>query len=142
MLDRSRLPAQRPLLVVFERPGCAACERFHRRVLGDKAIRRLIADYDAVQLDASDERGRIVTPDGEKTTPADWYRSLGLSYQPAVLFFDEQGEEVMRIDSETQRFRMEGSLQLVLEGTDPEDAQLQRWRRTKAIERFQRPDEG
>jgi hypothetical protein len=59
-----------------------------------------------------------------------------------VLFFDEQGEEVMRIDSEAQRVRMEGSLQLVLEGTAPKEAQLQRWRRRKAIERFQRPDEG
>jgi len=74
--------------------------------------------------------------------PADWYRSLGLSYQPAVLFFDEQGEEVMRIDSEAQRVRMEGSLQLVLEGTAPDEPQLQRSRRSKAIERFQRPDEG
>jgi thioredoxin-related protein len=141
MLDRSRMPAQRPLLVVFERPGCDACERFHRRVLGDKPVRRLIGEYEAVQLDASDEHGRVVTPNGDKTTPAAWYRRLGLSYQPAVLFFDQQGKEIMRIDSETQRFRMEGSLQLVLEGANPEDAQLQRWRRTKAIERFQRRED-
>jgi thioredoxin-related protein len=142
MLDRSRVPAQQPLLVVFEQPGCDACERFHRRVLCDKSIRRLIGDYEAVQLDASDDHGRVVTPDGDKTTPAAWYRRLGLNYQPAVVFFDRQGKEIMRIDSETQRFRMEGSLQLVLEGSDTEDAQLQRWRRTKAIERFQRPEEG
>jgi thioredoxin-related protein len=138
MLDRSAMPAQQPLLVVFERPGCRSCERFHQRVLQDKSIRRLIGEYEAVQLDASDEQGRIVTPDGEKTSPASWYRRLGLNYHPAILFFDEGGQEVMRLDSETLRFRMEGSLQLVLERAYEQDAQLQRWRRSKAIESIQR----
>jgi len=142
LLDRSRIPAQRPLLVVFDASGCAACERFHRRVLQDKAVRRLIGEYDAVQLDARDEQGRVVTPSGEKTSPASWYRQLGLSYLPAILFFDERGREAMRIDSETLRFRMEGSLQLVLERAHEDDPQLQRWRRTKAIESVQRRSEG
>lgn len=142
MLQRSAIAAQQPLLVVFERPGCDACERFHRRVLQDKAIRRLIGDFEAVQLDASDEQGRIVTPGGEKTSPAAWYRQLGLSYYPAILFFDEKGNEVMRLDSETLRFRMEGSLQLVLERAYEKDAQLQRWRRAKAIESIQRRNDG
>ncbi len=134
MLDRGRMPAQRPLLVVFEEPGCAACDRFDRRVLSDKSVRRLIGDYQAVQLDASDEQGRVVTPDGGKASPAQWYGELGLNYLPAILFFDEHGNEVMRLDSETLRYRMEGSLQLVLERAYEQDAQLQRWRRAKAIE--------
>jgi thioredoxin-related protein len=138
MLDRSRIPAQAPLLVVFEESGCGACERFHRRVLQDKSIRRLIGEYQAVQLDAGDKQGRVVTPDGDKTTSAAWYRQLGLNYLPAILFFDEHGKEVMRLDSETLRYRMEGSLQLVLERAYEEDPQLQRWRRVKAIESIQR----
>jgi hypothetical protein len=142
MLDRSRLSAERPLLVVFEESGCAACERFHRRVLQDKSIRRLIGEYEAVQLDARDEGGRVMTPAGEKRSPSEWYRKLGLNYLPAILFFDERGNEVMRLDSETLRFRMEGSLQLVLERAYEQDAQLQRWRRTKAIESIQRRSAG
>jgi thioredoxin-related protein len=142
MLDRSQLPAQRLLLVLFEHPGCAACERFHRRVLQDKSVRRLIGEYEAVQLDASDEAGRVVTPDGSKVSPAAWYRRLGLNYAPAMVFFDEHGDEVMRLDSETLRFRMEGSLQLVLERAYEQDPQLQRWRRAKAIESIQRRQGG
>jgi thioredoxin-related protein len=138
MLDRSRMAAGQPLLVVFEEANCEACERFHRRVLGDKAVRRLMGEFDAVQLDASDGERGLITPAGERTTPAGWYRQLGLNYQPAVLFFDANGREIMRIDSETQRFRMEGSLQMVLDGAAAETAQLQRWRRGKAISRFQR----
>jgi thioredoxin-related protein len=142
MLGRSQFPAQRFLLVLFERPGCAACERFHRRVLRDKSIRRLIGEYEAVQLDATDEAGRVVTPDGSKLSPAAWYRRLDLNYLPAMVFFDEHGDEVMRLDSETQRFRMEGSLQLVLERAYEQDPQLQRWRRAKAIESIQRRQGG
>jgi len=142
MLDRSRLSAERPLLVVFEGSACPACERFHRRVLQDKSIRRLIGEYEAVQLDARDVKGRVVTPAGAKTSPADWYRELELNYLPAILFFDEGGNEVMRLDSETLRFRMEGSLQLVLERAYEQDAQLQRWRRAKAIESIQRRSAG
>jgi len=142
MLDRSRIPAQRPLLAVFEGPKCADCERFHQRVLQEKSIRRLIGEYEAVQLDVSDEHGRVVTPDGGKTSPAGWYRKLGLNYLPTILFFDDHGKEAMRLDSETLRFRMEGSLQLVLERAHEEDAQLQRWRRVKAIESIQRQSGG
>jgi len=40
----------------------------------------------------------------------------------------------LRLDSETLRYRMEGTLQLVLERAYENDAQLQRWRREKAIE--------
>jgi hypothetical protein len=111
-------------------------------VLQDKAVRRLIGEYEAVQLNAGDEAGRVVTPKGERRSPADWYRALGLNYLPAILFFDEDGEEVMRLDSETLRFRMEGSLQLVLERAHEQDAQLQRWRRTKAIESIRRRGTG
>ena len=74
--------------------------------------------------------------------PSDWYRELGLNYLPAIVFFDERGKEVMRLDSETLRFRMEGSLQLVLERGYERDAQLQRWRRAKAIESIERRSAG
>jgi thioredoxin-related protein len=132
MLDRSVFAAQNPLMVVFETPHCTSCERFHKRVLSDKSIRRLMSEYENVQLDASDTSSRIKTPDGKLMTPAQWYEKLDLSYSPAIVFFDENGKEAMRLDSETQRFRMEGTLQLVLEGAYREDAQLQRWRWKKA----------
>ncbi|MEN8176054.1 MAG: thioredoxin fold domain-containing protein [Pseudomonadota bacterium] len=138
MLDRQKVPAARPLVIVFERPGCAACERFHEKVLADKAVRRLLRDYETVQLDASDRTTPVVTPTGEATSPAQWFEALALNYHPAILFFDETGKEVMRLDSETRRFRMEGSLQLVLEKGYEKDAQLQRWRREKAVELFSR----
>jgi thioredoxin-related protein len=134
MLDRTAAPADRPLMVVFENTDCEACQRFHRRVLSDKSIRRLLGDFELVQLDASEEVRKLVTPDGTAITPKAWYRELDLSYFPAVLFFNEAGEEITRLDSEILRFRMEGTLQMVLDGVAASDAQLQRWRRAKVIE--------
>lgn len=84
-------------------------------MLGDIAIRRLIREYEAVQLDASDTKLRLITPQGKTVTPARWFERLELTYSPAIVFFDESCEEVMRLDSETRRLRMEGSLQLVLD---------------------------
>lgn len=134
ILDRRAGSAERPLLVLFEQPDCDACERLHRRVLADNAIRRLIGRYEAVQLDASDTDTRVLTPKGERLSPKAWFARLDLTYRPALVFFDKSGEEVLRLDSETQRYRMEGTLQLVLEKGYENDAQLQRWRRDKAVE--------
>ena len=134
ILDRRAANAQQQLLVVFERGNCEACERLHRRVLSDTSVRKLIGEFEAIQLDISDESERIIIPEGDRLSPKQWYQKLNLSYTPAIVFFDESGQEVLRLDSETLRYRLEGTLQLVLERAYENDAQLQRWRRKKAIE--------
>ncbi len=53
-LNRVNNKVTRPLLVVYDSPHCNTCARFHKRVLGDSEVRRLLKNYDAVQLDMSD----------------------------------------------------------------------------------------
>jgi thioredoxin-related protein len=132
-LYRKDKPARRPLLVLFEQPDCDACDRFHQRVLTDKPVRRLLAQFDTLQLDATDKKTAVVTPRGSRIAPKTWYDRLGLNYSPAMVFFDEAGYEIMRLDSETKRWRMEGTLQLILEKSYTTDTQVQRWRRDKAV---------
>jgi thioredoxin-related protein len=134
ILDRRAARAQQQMFVVFERGNCESCQRLHQNVFSDDAIRKLIGQFEAIQLDISDNSTRIITPAGERISASQWYQNLKLSYSPAIVFFDEAGLEVMRLDSETLRYRLEGTLQLVLEKAYQKDAQLQRWRRTKAIE--------
>ncbi len=136
-LDRKSERGRRPLVVLFEQPDCLACDRFHERVLTDKSIRRLLKQFDAVQLDATDTLTAVVTPGGSRTLPRDWYTQLGLSYSPAMVFYDESGDEITRLDSETKRWRVEGTLQLILERSYTSDTQVQRWRRDKAVEFYQ-----
>lgn len=132
-LYRKDKAAHRPLMVLFEQPDCDACERFHQRVLTDKPIRRLLGRFDTLQLDSTDTRTAVVTPRGSRIAAKTWYHRLGLNYSPAMVFFDEQGKEIMRLDSETKRWRMEGTLQLILAKDYKQDTQVQRWRRDKAL---------
>ena len=141
-LDRKNKPASRPLVVLFEQPGCKSCNRFHERVLSDKPIRRLLEQFDTLQLDATDTKTAIVTPEGSRIAPKTWYSRLGLNYSPAMVFYDEAGNEITRLDSETKRWRMEGTLQLILEKSYKKDTQVQRWRREKAVEFYQQAKAG
>jgi thioredoxin-related protein len=131
VLDRRAAPAPRPLLVLLERPDCASCEQFHRKVLQEPSIRALIRKYDAIQLDMTDTRSWVVLPTGERLSPKQWAERLDAAYAPALVFFDERGKEVYRLDSELLRERTEGSLQLVLEKGYLDEPQLQRWRKQK-----------
>jgi len=134
IIDRRAADAQQQLMIVFESANCEACNRLHQQVLSDKSIRKLIGQFEAIQLDISDKTQLVLTPEGDKLSPKQWYEKLNLSYIPSIVFFDESGKEVFRLDSETLRYRMEGTLQLVLEKAYKSNAQLQRWRREKAIE--------
>lgn len=134
-LERAKVAAARPLLVVFERPDCAACRRFRERVLSDPNVRALMARFDAVQLDAADGDSRLTVPDGRRLTPRRWAEELDLSYDVSVVFFDEHGREVHRSDAETGRDRMEGSMQYVLEKAYQRHQQFLRWRRENARKR-------
>lgn len=131
VLDRRSGSSRRPLLVLLERANCDSCAVFHRNVLNSPSIRALIKKYEAVQLDMDDAQSTIVTPSGIRLSPKQWAEQLEVAYAPALVFFDERGQEVYRLDSELLRERTEGSLQLVLEKGYLEEPQLQRWRNLK-----------
>ena len=97
VLDR-RIPSERPLAVFFERGDCHPCDVLHGRVLRAPEIRRRFEALDVVQLDRRSDTP-VITPAGERTTARAWADALGLQYAPAILFFDEQGRELQRLDS-------------------------------------------
>ena len=114
-LDRSRFPASKPLLVIFEKPGCVECAGFHSDVLALKKVRKALKRFEVVRFDASDVKTPILAPDGKKTSPAGWYEQAALTRVPAILFFDEKGNEVLKTDTLVLHQRMMNSLNYVLE---------------------------
>ncbi len=134
-LDRSRFPGERPLLVLFEQGDCHPCDVLHTEPLRDPRVRALLDRFEVVQLHLRDERTPVLTPDGQRVTPRPWAARLGLFYAPALLFFDEQGREVLRLDSVAQFYRLHGVLTYVLEKAYQEEPVFQRWRRQKGVER-------
>jgi len=97
----------------------------------DKNVRKRFAGFRAVQLDAADNRKKIITPDGRSITPKNWFNELQLSYDIAVVFFDENGNEVLRLDSEFGKVRMDFTMEYVLEKGYQEESQVLRWRKKK-----------
>ncbi len=121
----------RPMLVVFETPNCNPCQRFHDRVLANNEVRKKLKDFYAIQLDASDNTTKVTVPDGRQLTPSQWYDELKLSYDVAMVFFNEQGREVLRHDAEIGKFRMAYTMDYVLQKGYLEEKQVLRWRKKK-----------
>ncbi len=135
MLDRTRFKGQRPLLVVFETPDCATCLRFHQWVLSAQEVRGLMSEFDAIQLNALDNTTKVMIPNGNYLTPRQWSEELQLAYDISIVFFDEDGKEVHRLDSETGRDRMSGSMQYVLEKSYQRHEQFLQWRKENALKK-------
>jgi thioredoxin-related protein len=127
MLDRRHFPAQKPLVVFFEHRDCHACDILHTDPLSDGAIQLLIDGFDAVQLDMWSDTP-VLTPDGERLTAIKWAKKLGLFYAPTLVFFDEKGKEIIRVDSVVRLYRLRGVLEYVLSKGYLEAPTYQRWR--------------
>lgn len=108
-LDRSRIPAERLLAVFFEQGECHACDVLHGYALREPKIQQAFTKFDSIQLDIWSDKP-LITPDGRRTTARDWARQLGLFYTPSVIFFDQKGQEIIRVDSVAHFYRLEGVL--------------------------------
>jgi thioredoxin-related protein len=132
-LDRSRIPSERPLAVFFEQGECHACDVLHGEALREPAIvDQFQQDVDSVQLDMWSDTP-VVTPSGKRTTARQWAEDLGLFYAPSLLFFDEHGKEILRVDSVVGFYRLRNVLNYIASKAYLEEPDYQRWRVTQAF---------
>ena len=126
-LDRRHFKSDIPLVVFFEQGKCHACDVLHTGPLADERLRVEVEKLEAVQLDMwSDEP--VITPRGKRTTAREWANDLGLFYAPALVFFDEAGNEVMRVDAVTQFYRLLGVFDYINKRAYKEQKNYQLWR--------------
>jgi len=133
-MDRTRITAQKPLVVFFEQRNCHACDILHTGPLDDSKTRKLLEKFDVVQLDMWSSTP-VLTPAGTRVTARDWAHSLGLYYAPTLIFFDERGEEIIRVDSVVRLYRLRGVLEYVIERGYLQAPTYQRWRAMRAQSR-------
>ena len=126
-LDRSRFPAQQPLLVLFERVNCHACDVLHAGPLSDPRINTLLQQIDVVRLDMR-AATPVLTPGGQKTTARAWAKELELDYAPTLIFYDERGREIIRIDSVVWFYRLRNVLNYVISKGYRQFPTFQAWR--------------
>lgn len=126
-LNRKKTPAQKPLAVFFEEPTCHACNVLHAGPLKSKKILDELKKMQVVQLDRNMDTP-LVTPGGKKTTAKKWAKQLGIYYSPTILFFDEKGKEILRVDSVIRFYRLYGVLEYVLTKAYLQYETFQTWR--------------
>ncbi|MFY9975373.1 MAG: thioredoxin fold domain-containing protein [Chromatiaceae bacterium] len=124
-LDR-RMPSDRPLAVFFEQGDCHACDVLHGQTLRDPDIYRRFEAMETVQLNMWSDTP-VITPSGERTTAREWAAKLGLFYAPSILFFDEQGVEILRVDSVVGLFRL-GNVLAYLDSKAYRTERFRQWR--------------
>lgn len=126
-LVRSKIPAKQPLAVFFEQPTCHSCNVLHAGPLKHKQIISRLKQMEVVQLDRYSDTP-VVTPSGKKTTAKKWAEELGIYYSPTILFYDESGKELLRIDSVIRFYRLNGVLEYILSKAYLEHETFQLWR--------------
>ncbi len=131
-LDRSVLPSDRPLVVFFEQGDCHACDVLHGEALRQPEIQRQFEQFDSIQLDVYADIP-LVTPVGERTTAKQWAQDLGLFYAPSLIFFDEQGKELLRVDSVVGFYRLRNVLNYISSKAYLEEPNYGRWRVSRAF---------
>ena len=121
--------------MIFEKTGCADCEDFHNDVLALEEVRERLGKFEVARLDADDDKSGVRLPNGKRATPAAWFRETNFTRVPALMFFDEKGNNVLETDALVRRQRMLNSVNFVLERAYEKDWTYQRFARSKGIER-------
>ena len=107
--DISDLSASaRPVLVLFEDSSCTACDLLHDTLLAHTDVNELMKQLTVVRLDASSEQS-LITPEGVRSTPREWARTLGLNARPGFVLFDD-GKEQLRIEGVLRHFHFATAL--------------------------------
>lgn len=126
-LDRSMFASQMPLAVFFEKPRCHACDVLHSGPLSNTTILHTMTQLESIQLNILSNTP-VITPSGERTTAQHWAEQLGLYYTPTIIFFDEHGKEIIRVDSVVGFYRLNNVLHYVLTKGYLEEPNFQIWR--------------
>jgi thioredoxin-related protein len=132
----ARKPGGKPLLVLFERRECASCDELHRDGFRRDQVLRSIARFDVARFESAAVGARdlteIVGPDGRRRTVSDWARELNVTFAPTLVFFDERGREVFRVDSYVRPFHLASALEYVATGAYREQPSFQRFVQARA----------
>jgi thioredoxin-related protein len=130
-LDLRRKAGGKPLAVIFETPYCAACDEMHREAFKRPQMLAQVAKFDVARVMVGG-RSELTAPDGRKLTAEAWARELKVAYTPSVVFFDDRGREVFRIEAYLRPFHFTGSFDYVASGGYKEEPSFQRFLQAKA----------
>ena len=103
---------QQHTLVIYERKKCHSCDVLHAGPLNSKDIKILLNRFKIIQLDMSSNTP-VISFKGLNFTAKSWADKLELDYAPTLVFYDDKGKEIIKVDSVVGFFRLRGVLEYV-----------------------------
>ncbi len=125
-LADNRKQSWRPLLVLFEQPGCKPCDELHQDVFKRELVVLALSAFDIAQVDMNADE-KLQTPDGRLLSAREWTEALGLQYAPSMVYFDADGKEVFRSEAWLKTFHLHAVLDYVATGAYLHQSNFQRF---------------
>lgn len=123
--DRA-LKKAKPLVVMFEQKQCPACDELHLDVLKKPESKALLKAFEVAVVDMW-SKASIIKPDGAKTGISSWAKDLDIQYAPSMVFFDQNGKDVFRIEGYLKTFHVQSVLDYVAQKAYLKEKNFQRW---------------
>lgn len=110
------------LLVMFHQDGCPYCNALVERNLSQRHIEDKIRDnFDVVAVDMWGDR-ELLTMEGKSYTEKSFAQALRVQFTPTLIFFDENGNVVLRLNGYLPPQRFETALDYVASKQETEIA--------------------
>ncbi len=114
------------LAVFFEYENCLECKKLHTLFLQDPIILKLLKNIDIRFVDM-DVNTALVTPSKIIMNTKDWLKKLNITYNPSIIFFDNKGKEIIRIESNFKKFHLQSIVDYVGSQEYKNEAEFQRY---------------
>jgi thioredoxin-related protein len=129
--DLRRKAGGKPLAVLFESKPLRALRRTAQGGLSARGEPGGIGAFDVARFGIA-ARDTLTTPQGSATTAEAWARELKIAYTPSVVFFDDRGKEVFRLEAYLRPFHFASSFEYVGSGAYSKEPEFQRFLQHKA----------
>jgi thioredoxin-related protein len=104
---------RRRVLLVFHQDGCPYCNALVERNLAQKDIEQLMREhFDVIAINMWGDLD-VVAIDGQTFTEKTFARALGVQFTPTLIFLDESGKTVLRLNGYLPPRRFKVALEFV-----------------------------
>ena len=128
----ARLKDSKKLAVLFETKDCKEeCLNLHTKLLKDKTTVELLKKIDLYSINLN-KNDYVATPKRIIKRTKDWTNELNIVYSPTIVFFDEKGNEIIRIESMLKNFHFQSIVDFVVSDAYKEEKEFQRYLTNRA----------
>jgi len=122
----SRKNTSKKMAIFFESTNCSECDITHNTLLKNKETRKLLKELDVYQVDLNSNKN-IATPKGMIINIKEWTKQLNISNTPTIIYFDENGDEIIRVESLFKTFHFQSIIDYVGSDAFKTEKEFQRY---------------